>query len=775
MENITSSLLNIKELMEDNLRRFDVVEQHLKELRESHNKMHQVFQQSIEDFTTNIQESFNEFDAQICEIQEEDVVAGEEKDEIKPAQLFLSYVPKNLEPFLPFSNPSLRISCPSLPPRNYFPFSSFHSVVPSTNYTVTIKEEDLAIRWEFDPGGIDFLFLDSSPSPQNNNHTIDLSYSHFSASLRRANPRKKQAPTHTSLVIEWKQIYEECFQRRREQNTERMEELNLGKLAQALKGPSSLYSSVFINGTEFCSNLLQDCRTCSSAIHLGSLKLLNNSFDELPIIRYYSISAIRRLTHRLRPQKTMVMVSLTQRLLLLSNSSHTESLSSSLTLAYFVISGLDLPSTLNHVDRDAVASWVLSLQALPKNLRGKKSVAPLVLDVLLLRGVFEPFDRGKIKEMGGNHFLNKTLNNVFHLFYLDFDVNEDGEIHVNFADSDDEDEEPWYGMDFSGMGLDLPLDPNEPTDCLCNQVSYGEMVACDNPNCKIEWFHFGCVGLKEQLKGKWRTWLGLQVSVNTNLAPQLLDVLLTKGAFKPFDRGREHISVFTLFNVRCYVVSPHRCIPLSLTVKYTDTINTHPFAKNFRVVQLPWVNMITRKAPVHRSVSFITKVILRNITGLTYMEQVAYISENHLLEIFGFFMSAPENLRWLALVIAILVAVVRDQARITGTLGSKFVTVPIFSIVVEWLIAWKNMNINRYMLNNSTTGEIFTKYLGKEQEAYQGNTRDYVNSAELEAQEKFSLLKWVANERGFVTNKSQEDFQFSMPQSTLEMTMLKIM
>ncbi|XWS35078.1 hypothetical protein CRYUN_Cryun21dG0095200 [Craigia yunnanensis] len=53
------------------------------------------------------------------------------------------------------------------------------------------------------------------------------------------------------------------------------------------------------------------------------------------------------------------------------------------------------------------------------------------------------------------------------------------------------------------MELDLPVDPNEPTYCLCNQVSYGEMVACDNPDCKIEWFHFGCVGLKEQPKGKW--------------------------------------------------------------------------------------------------------------------------------------------------------------------------------------------------------------------------------------------------------------------------------
>ncbi|KAF3457509.1 hypothetical protein FNV43_RR02167 [Rhamnella rubrinervis] len=55
----------------------------------------------------------------------------------------------------------------------------------------------------------------------------------------------------------------------------------------------------------------------------------------------------------------------------------------------------------------------------------------------------------------------------------------------------------------TSMDLDLPVDPNEPTYCFCNNVSYGEMVACDNPNCKIEWFHFGCVGLREQPKGKW--------------------------------------------------------------------------------------------------------------------------------------------------------------------------------------------------------------------------------------------------------------------------------
>lgn len=28
--------------------------------------------------------------------------------------------------------------------------------------------------------------------------------------------------------------------------------------------------------------------------------------------------------------------------------------------------------------------------------------------------------------------------------------------------------------------LDMPVDPNEPTYCLCHQVSYGEMIGCDN-------------------------------------------------------------------------------------------------------------------------------------------------------------------------------------------------------------------------------------------------------------------------------------------------------
>jgi hypothetical protein len=50
---------------------------------------------------------------------------------------------------------------------------------------------------------------------------------------------------------------------------------------------------------------------------------------------------------------------------------------------------------------------------------------------------------------------------------------------------------------------ELPVDPNEPLYCFCRRVSYGNMVGCDNDDCKYEWFHFDCVGLSEQPQGKW--------------------------------------------------------------------------------------------------------------------------------------------------------------------------------------------------------------------------------------------------------------------------------
>lgn len=46
-------------------------------------------------------------------------------------------------------------------------------------------------------------------------------------------------------------------------------------------------------------------------------------------------------------------------------------------------------------------------------------------------------------------------------------------------------------------------DSPEPTYCVCHQVSYGDMICCDNDACDIEWFHFQCVALATKPKGKW--------------------------------------------------------------------------------------------------------------------------------------------------------------------------------------------------------------------------------------------------------------------------------
>ena len=40
------------------------------------------------------------------------------------------------------------------------------------------------------------------------------------------------------------------------------------------------------------------------------------------------------------------------------------------------------------------------------------------------------------------------------------------------------------------------------TYCWCGGEDVGRMIACDNPNCRVEWFHFECVGITRKPKGK---------------------------------------------------------------------------------------------------------------------------------------------------------------------------------------------------------------------------------------------------------------------------------
>ncbi|KAK4464827.1 chromatin modification-related protein YNG2, partial [Cladorrhinum samala] len=53
----------------------------------------------------------------------------------------------------------------------------------------------------------------------------------------------------------------------------------------------------------------------------------------------------------------------------------------------------------------------------------------------------------------------------------------------------------------------MDLDDDDAGDdkkyCSCQNVSFGNMVACDNDDCPYEWFHWGCVGLKSEPNGTW--------------------------------------------------------------------------------------------------------------------------------------------------------------------------------------------------------------------------------------------------------------------------------
>jgi hypothetical protein len=42
---------------------------------------------------------------------------------------------------------------------------------------------------------------------------------------------------------------------------------------------------------------------------------------------------------------------------------------------------------------------------------------------------------------------------------------------------------------------DSAIDPSEPVYCVCRQVAFGDMIACDNSDCPVEWFHCQCVGV----------------------------------------------------------------------------------------------------------------------------------------------------------------------------------------------------------------------------------------------------------------------------------------
>lgn len=87
---------------------------------------------------------------------------------------------------------------------------------------------------------------------------------------------------------------------------------------------------------------------------------------------------------------------------------------------------------------------------------------------------------------------------------------------------------------------------------------------------------------------------------------------------------------------------------------------------------------------------------------------------------------------------------------------------------VEDLIVWENLDINRFVLRNASTGENTILHLSKEQEQNDKFFHDPETNVELEVIEKESLVEWLANNYKnfgcnleFVTDRSGEGTQFS--------------
>lgn len=86
---------------------------------------------------------------------------------------------------------------------------------------------------------------------------------------------------------------------------------------------------------------------------------------------------------------------------------------------------------------------------------------------------------------------------------------------------------------------------------------------------------------------------------------------------------------------------------------------------------------------------------------------------------------------------------------------------------IEDLIVWENLDVNRYVLRNSSTGEDTILHLSKEQEANESFFHDPETGVELEVIEKVQMVEWFAENYKsfgcnleFVTDKSGEGTQF---------------
>lgn len=76
-------------------------------------------------------------------------------------------------------------------------------------------------------------------------------------------------------------------------------------------------------------------------------------------------------------------------------------------------------------------------------------------------------------------------------------------VQVPVIDNVDNDDSKKRKRPNDDQSTTTSVSSSEPVYCTCKRVAFGDMIACDNEDCPIEWFHYGCVNLTRKPRNAW--------------------------------------------------------------------------------------------------------------------------------------------------------------------------------------------------------------------------------------------------------------------------------
>lgn len=114
-------------------------------------------------------------------------------------------------------------------------------------------------------------------------------------------------------------------------------------------------------------------------------------------------------------------------------------------------------------------------------------------------------DKDKIKSSLNKSFNNVSLNGINNISHISNGGNDKKKKKINNLSLNHDSLPDINKQNYDDGTSNYFSENNQENEvyCFCQGVSYGDMVGCDNPTCKYQWFHFGCVNLEVQPKGRW--------------------------------------------------------------------------------------------------------------------------------------------------------------------------------------------------------------------------------------------------------------------------------